>query len=168
MNTDGMKRNATLAAGMALGAGIMYLLDPDRGSRRRALVRDKMVRAGKKMSEAADKRIRDLNNRARGAVAERWARLREQEIGDEVLQERVCAQLGHVVSHPGSLVVNVEDGNVTVSGPVLMGEQENIRRRLEKTRGVKSFHVRVQEHSSREAVPGLQGESRWERTQKVG
>jgi hypothetical protein len=71
-----MKRNATLAAGMAVGAGIMYLLDPDRGTRRRALVRDKVVRTGRKMSEAADKRIRDLNNRARGAVAERWARLR--------------------------------------------------------------------------------------------
>jgi hypothetical protein len=35
----------TFIGGMGVGASLMYMLDPDRGSRRRALVRDKIISA---------------------------------------------------------------------------------------------------------------------------
>ena len=59
-----------LLGGVALGAGLMYILDPDQGRRRRALLRDKLVSASNKASDAAGKTSRDLSNRAQGVIAE--------------------------------------------------------------------------------------------------
>ncbi len=81
---------------------------------------------------------------------------------DEVLIERVRAQLGHVVSYPGSLDVKVDDGCVIVSGPVFAGELAKIHDRLQQTRGVCDFDLQVTEHLDTEGIPGLQGESRWQ------
>src|SRR5690606_28971160 len=38
-----MNKFRDLLIGMAMGAGMMYLLDPGRGARRRALIRDQVV-----------------------------------------------------------------------------------------------------------------------------
>jgi hypothetical protein len=59
-----------LLGGVALGAGLMYILDPDRGRRRRALLRDQLVSASNKASDAVGKTSRDLSNRAQGVIAE--------------------------------------------------------------------------------------------------
>jgi hypothetical protein len=48
----------------------MYLLDPDRGNRRRALIRDKMVRANRQTQEAVSGKIKDVSNRAKGMLHE--------------------------------------------------------------------------------------------------
>ena len=44
----------SLTVGLALGAGLMYLLDPSRGARRRNLLRDKMVHARRVAREGWD------------------------------------------------------------------------------------------------------------------
>lgn len=64
--------NSTLAflGGLALGAGLMYYLDPDRGPRRRALARDKAVRLTHETQEAVSAKARDIRNRAKGVLAE--------------------------------------------------------------------------------------------------
>jgi hypothetical protein len=59
-----------LLVGICLGAGLMYLLDPDRGRRRRALLRDKFVGLSNDVGDAVSKTARDLRNRAQGVVAE--------------------------------------------------------------------------------------------------
>jgi len=60
---------STVRAGL-IGAGIggasMFLLDPDRGARRRALIRDKAVWAARKTQDAAGATGRDLSNRLAG------------------------------------------------------------------------------------------------------
>ena len=60
----------SLASGICVGVGAMFLLDPDRGRRRRALVRDKMKRAANKTSDALDATARDLRHRTVGLAAE--------------------------------------------------------------------------------------------------
>jgi len=45
-----MKR-LSLLFGMVVGAGIMYVLDPERGRRRRALLRDQFAHTRRKLSE---------------------------------------------------------------------------------------------------------------------
>ena len=59
-----------LLGGVALGAGLMYLLDPDGGRRRRALVRDQAVHLGHETQDMVEGKAKDLSNRAQGVVAE--------------------------------------------------------------------------------------------------
>ncbi|HYE71833.1 MAG TPA: hypothetical protein VEF04_00825 [Blastocatellia bacterium] len=56
--------------GIGMGAGLMYILDPDRGRTRRALARDKMKSAVNRTGRAISSKTRDLTNRAQGVVAE--------------------------------------------------------------------------------------------------
>jgi len=57
-------------SGVGLGAALMYILDPERGRTRRALVRDKVISAGNQTRQALNTTARDIGNRARGTVAE--------------------------------------------------------------------------------------------------
>lgn len=152
-----------LIGALGLGAGLAYILDPQQGGARRARLRDKMNRGLRHSGRFFDKRVRDLRNRAQGRVAELRASTREQQIDNDLLTERVRAQLGHVLSDPGSIDIIVHGGVVTVRGPVLEGEAEKIRQRLSETRGVREFRIEVATHPSAEGIPGLQGESRSQR-----
>jgi hypothetical protein len=66
--------------GIGLGAGLMYILDPDRGSRRRAVARDKFTSAVNKTGQAISSKSRDLSNRARGVIAQTGSVLRRDEV----------------------------------------------------------------------------------------
>ena len=162
----GIARTWSFLKGAMIGTGLMYLLDEHSGGRRRALIRDKMVLGRRRLQMTADKRLRDLGNRIKGAWAERRARVVERPIPDDVLEERVRAQLGHTLSHPGSVEVIASRGVVTVRGPVLRGEAEKIREKLERTRGIRECNIEVNEVDDPSSVPGLQGQSRWQR--KIG
>lgn len=59
-----------VAAGFALGALAMFILDPDQGRRRRALARDKIVHYQRRASDMVSGTAKDLGNRAYGMAAE--------------------------------------------------------------------------------------------------
>ena len=158
---------AMFLAGCGVGALTMYLLDPGRGAWRRSHIREKFIRAGHAIADRADKQSRNVANHLKGSIYEARAKLRNRRVPDEVLIERVRAQLGHVVSHPGSLDVRVDDGCVIITGPVVAGELAKIHDRLKKTRGVCDFDLQIMEHLDTEGVPGLQGESRWQRERQA-
>lgn len=61
--------NRTLLTGIGLGAALAFILDPERGARRRALVRDKAVRSARLTGDALDATMRDMSNRTRGIAA---------------------------------------------------------------------------------------------------
>ena len=144
--------------GMGLGAGLLFILDPQLGGARRAWVRDKMGRGVHVFGRFLDRRVRDLRNRAQGRVAE--LRASGEQVNDDLLVERVRAQIGHVLSHPAAIEIIASDGLVIVRGPVLEGEREKIEHRLSETRGVRDYRVDVESHPTAEGVPSLQGESR--------
>jgi hypothetical protein len=58
-----------MLAGVGAGAGLMYLLDPQQGRRRRALVRDQAVRLAHEAQDTAEVVGRDMRNRARGLAS---------------------------------------------------------------------------------------------------
>jgi hypothetical protein len=64
-----MDRTVALLAGAGLGAGLMYLFDPDMGRRRRALARDKAVRLAHEAQDAAEVVAKDARNRAQGLAS---------------------------------------------------------------------------------------------------
>jgi len=145
---------------MGIGAGLMYLLDPVGGKRRRALLGDKVVGFLNQMTAAAGPIARDLSNRTRGVAAETQGLFRNGgEVSDEVLTERVRAELGQVVSHPGALAVTASHGCVTLRGPILASEEQAALRCVSAIRGVASVDNRLAVHQQPGGVPGLQGGS---------
>jgi hypothetical protein len=114
-----MNRQETLLLGMILGAGLMYLLDPERGRRRRALIRDQFVHGAHELEDFGGEvasRARHLRNRARGAVIETRTRWRREEVDDPVLEARVRSHLGRLISDAGNIKVSAEHGRVTLRG----------------------------------------------------
>jgi hypothetical protein len=144
----------------AAGAGLMYLLDPDGGRRRRARVRDQLVRAAHRTGDAVDATSRDVSNRARGVVAELRSRLVNVEVSDGILHERVRARIGSVVGHAGAIEVGVVDGRVTLRGPVLADDVDRLVRRVRSVPGVREVINQLDVHDEPGGVPGLQGRPR--------
>jgi len=146
-----------LLGGLGLGAALMYVLDPERGKRRRALVRDKAVRAANKASDRFEARSRDLKNRARGAALELKARTRKEDVEDPVLEERVRAELGRVVSNPGSVEVAAIAGTVILSGSVRTSELDDLLSAVRGVSGVVNVENRLEMYGAADEIPGLQG-----------
>jgi BON domain len=140
----------------AAGAGLMYLLDPDGGGRRRARVRDRVVRAAHRTGDAVDVTSRDVTNRARGVVAELRGRLAGAPVSDDVLRERVRARIGAVVGHASAIETLVSDGVVTLRGPVLAADIDRLVRRVRSVRGVRDVSDQLEVHDEPGRVPGLQ------------
>ncbi len=83
-----------LLSGTALGAGLMYLLDPISGKRRRAFTRDKLTHLAKETDRVVGQTSRDLQNRYDGAVAEAKRFWTEEGVVDDVLADRVRTAVG--------------------------------------------------------------------------
>ena len=146
-----------LLAGAGLGAALAFMLDPNTGTRRRALVRDQLVRAGRKTRDGLDATARDLANRSRGVTASTRSRFSREFVDDERLRDRVRAKLGRVCSHPRAIDVQVEHGHVTLRGPILAGEVTNVLSTISNVRGVSSVDNELESHDSSEGIPSLQG-----------
>lgn len=134
----------------------MYLLDPDGGGRRRAFVRDRVVRAAHRTGDAVDTTSRDVTNRARGVVAELRGRLARTPVGDDVLRERVRARVGAVVGYAGLVETLVGEGVVTLRGPVLADDVDRLVGRVRSVRGVREVVDQLEIHDEPSRVPGLQ------------
>jgi osmotically-inducible protein OsmY len=152
-----IRTGAMLLGGMGLGAALMYVLDPQRGKRRRALVRDKAVHAAHKTGDALDARSRDFRNRARGVAAEVKAMTGSEEVSDAVLEERVRAEIGRAVSNPGAIEVSAIGGTVMLSGAALANELDELLSTVRGVRGVEDVENQLQVHETPGDVPSLQG-----------
>ena len=152
-----MGKKLNLVGGIGLGAVLAFLMDPDGGGRRRALVRDKAVRLWHEAGDLAGRTSRRLRNRVRGMGAETAAAFREEPVSDDVLVARVRSQIGHAVSHPGAIEVTVRSGRVTLGGPVLADEVDDLLARVRAVRGVGEIDNRLDVHVEPGGVPGLQG-----------
>lgn len=147
-----------LLGGVGLGAGLMYLLDPAGGRRRRAVARDKTVHGLKVSGKALRKTSVDMGNRTRGLVARAGSHLRkgDAEVADDaVLSERVRSCLGRFVSHPSAIQVGAEDGRIILSGQVPISELDTLLSKVQKVKGVQEVESRLEvqkiSHPLREA-----------------
>ena len=153
-----MRKVSTFAAGITLGAGAVYFLDPDLGRRRRALFRDKLQRLARRARQDLDIAARDLSNRARGAVAKLEAYIEHDgNAPDGLLVARVRSRLGRAVSHPRSIAVEAHEGRIILSGPVLSEEEGDLIASVWRVPGVKDVESHLDVHDEAGDVPGLQG-----------
>jgi len=149
-----------LLAGAGVGAAIALMFDPAGGGRRRALVRDKAVRASRVTRDGLDATARDIAHRAQGIAAATRGRFTADLVTDDRLLERVRAKLGRVCSHPRAIDVNVRDGEVTLRGPIMATEVDRVVATAAAVRGVRSVVNELDAHEDASGIPSLQGRGR--------
>jgi uncharacterized membrane protein/uncharacterized membrane protein YphA (DoxX/SURF4 family) len=152
-----MNNRSFFLAGVGIGAGLTYFVDPGRGARRRARVRDRMTHAAAVTRRAIGTIRRDARHRAYGTAATLRTALRRDGADDVVIVERVRAVLGRLVSHPHAVGVMASEGVVRLEGPILKREAERLVRAVRRVRGVQDVIDRLEPHEQAGHVPSLQG-----------
>lgn len=152
-----MNTRSSLLTGVSLGAGFAYFLDPGRGARRRAEVRDRLTHAAAVTRRAIGTTGRDARHRAYGTAATLRTALRRDSADDVVIVERVRAVLGRLVSHPHALGVMASEGVVRLRGPILKHEADRLVRAVSRVRGVRDVIDHLEPHEQAGHVPSLQG-----------
>lgn len=152
-----MKHVKAAAAGLAAGSILMYFADPDRGRRRRALVRDKAGRALHGFSDLLDKARRDAAHRTVGVFSGFKALFSDHATDGDVLVQRVRSKIGRVVSHPHAIEVTAKGKSIVLTGAVLVNEIDRLLRCARAVPGVKEIVNRLKMHESAEHISSLQG-----------
>lgn len=154
-----VNRATGLVGAMLAGAGLMYLLDPDRGARRRALVRDQATSAQRRAIRTLQATFEDARSRASGTLAEAQQRWRGEDVPDGTLVERVRSRLGLVSSDPSAIEVTAREGCVTLRGVVGRAELAAIVRAAKWTRGVRLVddQLEARDDNATEARPSATG-----------
>jgi hypothetical protein len=125
---DAMNKPMTTLGAAAAGALAMYYLDPDLGERRRALLVD-LVRNGLPPERRAGSRF-----------GRRTSRIAQSDPGSDAdLRGRVQSRLGSVVSHPGAIRIDVDQGVVRLSGRVLAKERDGLLAQVQQVPGVRTL-----------------------------
>lgn len=128
---------AAMLLGVGLGAALMFLLDPESGRRRRALVRDKSLHYARRARDSQEAMLRHASDRAQGVAAAARRRFDPAElVEDGILLERVRAALGHVLDDPRAIDVRVRCGTVILKGPARQEQIEELVACVEHVRGV--------------------------------
>jgi len=147
--------------GAALGAAAMFVLDPDKGKRRRALFRDRTRGLVADTRDAVGVAARDATHRIDGLRARARRLFTNAPVRDDLqLIERVRARLGRLVSHPHAIQVGANDGRVTLSGPILRHEVPRLLDSIRSVWGVSEVEDRLVAHDHADAISSLQGDGK--------
>lgn len=133
-----MLRANSLCTGLTLGAGAMYFFDAAQGARRRKLLADQCNHLLHACVHDFDVAWRDLKNRAQGTAAAARRLVDFGEVPDEVIVQRVRAQLGHCVSHPRNVDAQSHAGHVVLRGHVSGSELFCLLRSVSAVPGVRT------------------------------
>jgi len=154
-----MKKPLLAITALLSGAAAMYFLDPELGHRRRALVRDKIVGAGGDAYDAVGDTAKHAADKARGALAA--ARRVVWPFGtpsDAKLEQRIRSRLGHLVTHPRAVQIEVAAGCVRMRGKVLRHELATLMTGLWAVPGVQRIINELALYRESGDEPELQGD----------
>jgi hypothetical protein len=154
LQEDGMSAMNSLISAAA-GAGLMYVLDPVSGVRRRALARDQVEHARRQLMDETGTVLRDARHRVRGSWMALVSQLASGDVPDDVLEDRIRARLGLLVRYPRLVQVDCENGNVVLTGMVASDELGRLVRRIRTMSGVSHVDNRL-EHRGAADLPGAQ------------
>jgi osmotically-inducible protein OsmY len=151
-----LKNKINILAAGAVGASLMYILDPILGKRRRAILRDKAFHYSKVAERGMNTSARNAAHRLRGLAALSGHAFQSEDVFDDVLVERVRSAMGRVVSHPSSIEVHARGGLITLSGEVPEEEHHGLLNRVRRVRGVHMVDDKLKSRQEREGEPPLQ------------
>jgi hypothetical protein len=149
-----------IAGAIVLGSSVTYLFDPVQGRRRRALMRDKGVHLINRTCFYGGKIYRDLRNRSKGVVAKTLSVADSGATDDATLVKRVRSAIGRKIRHAKAIDVQVNNGEVTLGGPILAGEVDDLIRCVKDVPGAEGVINHLEIHESPGNIPSLQGEGK--------
>ncbi|MEY4668842.1 MAG: hypothetical protein RL518_1541 [Pseudomonadota bacterium] len=124
--------------GIALGASLMYLLEPRSRLRRQAILRDKAISLAHRSRIISGKLSRHLRNRLQGLISITADIVRAEGLdSDAKIEARVRSALGRATQHAHAITVAVERGRVSLKGPLAAHEAGVVIRVAERVRGVR-------------------------------
>lgn len=153
-----MRKGLILLTGLGLGAGLMYVFDPERGKRRRAFARDKVDHLRHRAIDAVGKTKRHTTNRIHGAVAGLEAFFRYEAAADDVLVERVRSRMGRVVARPHAINVRADRGRVRLGGRITANEVDNLLKCVSSVPGVLALENKLEIYEWADDAPVIERE----------
>ena len=114
----------------AVGAGLMYFMDPQRGRYRRHWIADKATHFARSTGKSMRATGRNLANRFRGTAYQAAHKAREMtgyegQVDSEQLVNRIRSGMGHVISSPSQVQIMADaNGIVTLTGNIPATECE--------------------------------------------
>jgi len=146
--------------GAALGGAAMFFLDPEKGRRRRALVRDQAMKASSNVRTFVDSGKRDLVHRGSVATGRLRALITRRPASDPVLVDRVRSKMGHYVAHPSAIEVTASAGEVTLSGSIPAHEHDGLIDGVSRIGGVTAVFDGLTVYERAQGISELSGSSR--------
>lgn len=114
-----MRKSVLFGTGVAAGALIAYLFDPDRGRSRRARLSDQALARGRDLTETVKKRAEYQKGVAKGIIHEASGALHaDKDYDDETLEQKVRSEALGYWDGEEPIEIDIRDGMVTVSGSV--------------------------------------------------
>jgi CBS domain-containing protein/osmotically-inducible protein OsmY len=129
---------------LGVGAGLMYLYDPNRGRTRRAVARSKASGWYSASGQALSRTTEDIKNRATGMVANTKSWLSSEPVDDDKLVARVRSRIGHAVSYPHAIEVEAHGGTVRLRGAILPHEARKLVKCVQRIPGVQSVEDQLE------------------------
>lgn len=153
---------------LGLGAFLMWLFDPDRGSSRRAILQDKLGATFRRASGRAQRRARYASGQVVG-MKEKVSKVASGEkfpADDQTLLAKIQSEaLGGSVVPKERINVNVQDGIAFLRGQLDTREQiDEIEQSVRKVEGV--IDVRNLLHLPGETAPNIEPVIRAQREQR--
>ena len=139
-----------LTVGALLGAGLMFLLDPSSGRRRRGAIRRGLSAAREQGRESME----SATERSRGLAAAVRARLHVHREDSRSLEARVRARIGRVATNPAAIAVLAEGSRVTLRGSVPPDELDDVLDEVAAVNGVREVFNLLQVQLAAPYVPG--------------
>jgi hypothetical protein len=153
----GLLRGILMLGCTGLGAGMMYVLDPRLGRRRRALVRDRTRSSWRRLGKYVRQTVGNVRQCTSGLIAETRAQLRSAGVPeDALLVARVRAQIGHVVVQARAVDVCAHQGRVTLSGSIATHEVEKLLSAVASVAGVTAVVNRLEVNHTTASSGGVQ------------
>ena len=139
-----------------VGAGAAYFFDPEAGKRRRHVVRDRSLRALRRLQRGSVKKVKLVGGHARGlaAISRRAVSRPLVAVDDETVAQRIRSDaLRDLRLSTKDIDVRVEDGFARLRGSVgTIDDADRLVARVRKVPGVKDVSAEV--HVAEEYVAG--------------
>ena len=135
-----MNKRWAMLGGLGLGAGLMYMLDPVAGRKRRQAVAARTGSMKRTSGSAIGRVSRDIGKEAWGLLAEAQGVFEDPMEDDLALAERVRARVERAVTHPDTVQVRVENGVVTLAGTIGAAEFDRLVSSVLRVKGVRDVN----------------------------